>query len=137
MLSIIIPTHNEENYLPKLLKCIKKQDHKDYEIIVGDSFSTDKTIKIARNYGCRIIKDLVQSGGPARGRNSGAKKARGEMLLFLDADSMIDASFISTALKEMKERSLDVAGIFIDPIGNKSADKFLLGTFNFWIFIYV
>ena len=94
MLSIIIPTHNEENYLPKLLKCIKKQDYKDYEIIIGDSFSTDKTIEIARNYGCRIIKDTVPNGGPAMGRNNAAKKARGEMLLFLDAASRIDAIFI-------------------------------------------
>ena len=135
MLSIIIPTHNEENYLPKLLKCIKKQSYKDYEIIIGDAFSTDRTIEIAKNCGCRIVKDAVPNGGPAMGRNNAAKKARGEMLLFLDADSGIDAGFISTALKEIKERNLDVAGTFINPIGNKPADKFLLGTFNLWIYI--
>src|SRR3989344_3168528 len=115
MLSIIIPTHNEENYLPKLLKCIKKQSYKDYEIIIGDAFSTDRTIEIAKNCGCRIVKDAVPNGGPAMGRNNAAKKARGEMLLFLDADSGIDAGFISTALKEIKERNLDVAGTFINP----------------------
>ena len=48
-LSIIIPTKNEEEYLTALLKSIKKQTFKDYEIIVADNNSKDKTRKIAKN----------------------------------------------------------------------------------------
>lgn len=132
MLSIIIPTHNEENYLPKLLKCIKKQGHKDYEIIIGDSFSTDKTIKIARNYGCRIIKDLVQSGGPARGRNSGAKAAKGDILLFMDADVQISNDFLYNAITELRERKIDAAGCYLVPDSGNAFDKFSHFVLNSW-----
>jgi len=48
MLSIIIPALNEENYLPRLLDCFKKQNFKDYEIIVADADSKDKTREVAR-----------------------------------------------------------------------------------------
>ena len=62
MLSIIIPTLNEESYLPKLLNSIKKQDFQDYEMIVADAGSKDKTIEIALASGCKI-----SSGGlPAK-----------------------------------------------------------------------
>lgn len=54
-LSIIIPTYNEEEYLPKLLEGIKSQDFEDYEIIVADANSTDKTREIAEVYGCKIV----------------------------------------------------------------------------------
>ena len=49
-LSIVIPTLNEEKYLPNLLQCIKAQKLNDYEIIVSDGNSIDKTIKIAKKY---------------------------------------------------------------------------------------
>ena len=82
ILSIIIPTYNEEEYLPVLLESIKKQSFKDYEIIVADANSTDRTREIAESYGCIV----VDGGLPAAGRNNGAKVATGEYLLFLDSD---------------------------------------------------
>ena len=51
ILSIIIPTYNEEEYLPLLLESIKQQDFRDYEIIVADANSKDNTVKIAEEYG--------------------------------------------------------------------------------------
>ena len=51
MLSIIIPAYNEERYLPKLLNCIKKQTYRDYEVIVADANSKDKTRQIAKKFG--------------------------------------------------------------------------------------
>ena len=65
MLSIIIPTLNEEKYLPLLLEAIKKQKvDGNLEIIVADAGSQDRTIEIARDFGCKI----VPGGLPARGR---------------------------------------------------------------------
>ena len=62
-LSIIIPTYNEEKYLPELLKSIKEQNFSSYEIIVADNDSNDNTVKIAESYGCKVV-----SGGlPAIG----------------------------------------------------------------------
>ena len=82
MLSIVIPTMNEEEVLPKLLASIKSQDFDDYEIIISDNFSKDRTREIAESYGARV----VDGGMPGPGRNRGAEAAKGDKLLFLDAD---------------------------------------------------
>ena len=57
-LSIIIPTYNEEEYLPKLLYSINEQNFKDYEIIVADAGSVDKTKEIAESHNCKVIPGL-------------------------------------------------------------------------------
>ncbi len=111
MFSIIIPTLNEEKYLPLLLESIKKQNFNDYEIIVADNNSTDKTVEIAKNYGCRI-----SSGGlPGKARNEGAKIARGDLFLFLDADVILPESTLFKFLKEFEEKKLDVASCLVTP----------------------
>lgn len=84
MLSIVIPTLNEEGYLGRLLESIEKQEYNDYEVIVADSESEDGTVEKARSYGCRIVN--TDKRGPGHGRNKGAEKAEGEKILFLDAD---------------------------------------------------
>lgn len=131
MLSIVIPAWNEEKYLPILLECINQQAYKDYEIIVADAASTDNTPKIARRYGCKIVK----GGMPAVGRNNGAKAAKGEILLFLDADVQFDENFIMKSIDEFKRRKLDVAGVYITPSSRKIIDKIYLGIFNCCIFV--
>ncbi len=130
MLSIIIPTWNEEKYLPKLLECIKKQTYKDYEIIVADGGSEDRTRHIAERYGCRI----VTGGVPAVGRNNGAKAAKGEIFVFFDADVLFGPNFLKNVLNEFKERNLDVAGCLINPITNIPVDRFFFKIYNILIF---
>ncbi len=128
MLSIIIPTLNEEKYLPLLLGSIKKQNFDDCEIIVADADSEDKTVEIARNYGCRIIF----GGSPAKGRNEGARVAKGNIFLFLDADNIsLPPNFLRSLLEEFERRNLDVASFPICPNGNKF-DKFAYGIYNWW-----
>lgn len=129
MLSIIIPTLNEEKYLPKLLDSIKKQNFKDYEIIVADNNSKDKTRHIARKYGCRITK----GGLPPVARNNGAKITNGDMLFFIDADCIVNKSFLQNALNEIKSRNLDAASCYASPISNKISDSIWFSFFNFWI----
>ena len=128
MISIIIPAWNEEKYLPKLLDCIKKQDYKDYEIIVADAKSTDRTRQVAKRYGCRV----VNGGAPAAGRNNGAKTAKGEILLFLDADVQFNNKFLDTAIKEFQGKKIDIAGFRLIPIGNNLIDKLFFVIFNLW-----
>lgn len=107
-LSIIIPTKNEENYLPELLKSIRAQNFSlhDYEIIVADNKSKDKTREIAEKYKCRI----TQGGLPGAGRNFGAKAAKGEILLFLDADTrLLTKNFLKNSINEFNRRRLAAA----------------------------
>src|SRR3989338_341684 len=115
MLSIIIPTLNEEKYLAKLLDSIKNQGFKDYEIIVADNNSKDKTRQTAKKYGCRV----VDGGKPPIARNNGAKAAKGNLLFFIDADCIIGNDFFKESLYEIKRKSLDVAGCCVWPLGKK------------------
>ena len=131
MLSIIIPTWNEEKYLPKLLGCIKQQTYINYEIIVADADSTDKTRLIAKKYGCRIVK----GGFPAAGRNKGAEIAKGEILAFFDADVQFGPDFLRNVTDELKHRKLDVAGCLINPMSNETAYRIFFVIYNFTIFL--
>ncbi len=128
MISIIIPALNEEKYLPKLLNCIKNQNYKDYEIIVADANSKDNTKKIAKKFGCKIVK----GGLPGAGRNNGTKSAKGNVLLFLDADVQIEKDFLKNSLYEFNKKNLDVAGCLIAPAGNKLIDRVFFFVFNIW-----
>jgi len=125
MLSIIIPTLNEENYLPRLLNCIKKQNFKDYEIIVADANSKDRTREIAKDFGCKI----VMGGLPAKGRNKGAKIIKGNLILFLDADALLPEDFLEKTLKEFKQRNLDIASFILTPISERKYPKILFNIF--------
>ena len=128
MISIIIPSLNEEKFLPLLLTSIKEQDSsdfvqgKDYEIILADAGSKDKTIEIAKRYECII----TQGGMPAKGRNEGAKKAKGEILFFLDSDIILPEGFFKKALAEFNNRKLDIASFCLIPLPIDKFSNFLI-----------
>ncbi len=111
MISIIIPTLNEEKTLTKLISSILKQDFKDYEIIVSDGNSTDKTKDIALSYNCKFINSNKKS--PAYQRNNGLKLAKNEYLLFLDADSVIPENFLNKSYNEFINKKLNVASFYL------------------------
>lgn len=121
ILSIIIPTYNEEEYLPVLLESIKQQDFRDYEIIVADANSKDNTVKIAEEYGCIV----VEGGMPAVGRNNGAKVAKGEYLLFLDSDLKLTEDYLAKVIYEFKMERLGIAITQMKPLSKKTEDKIL------------
>jgi glycosyltransferase involved in cell wall biosynthesis len=128
MLSIIIPTLNEEKFLPHLLKSLKEQSFKDFEIIVADNNSTDKTRSIALRSGAKV----VDGGMPARGRNNGVKVANGEWLLFLDADVILPPDFLEKAISEIRESTLTAASCMVCPLSERTVDKFLHNFVNFY-----
>lgn len=88
--SFIIPTLQEEKVIEKILKNLKQITILDYEIIVSDGGSKDKTIEIANKYGAKVVENTSgQRQTIAIGRNRGAAAANGEFLIFLDADVYI------------------------------------------------
>lgn len=123
-ISVIIPTLNEEDYLPKLLESLSKQTMQPAEVIVADAFSDDKTRQIAQSFGCKVVDgNHPGKGGPATARNKGAKVATHAWLLFLDADVILPPDFLYKSLLEMEKRSIDVAGGFALPNTNGLIEK--------------
>ena len=89
-ISIIIPTNNESQNLPLLLSDLSIINQ-EAEVIVVDSHSEDKTEEIAKIYSAKIYKSKIKSRGLQL--NIGAKKAKGEWLIFIHADSRLDKNF--------------------------------------------
>ena len=131
-ISIIIPTYNEEEYLPKLLESIKSQDFTDYEVIVADAQSNDNTREIAKEYGCVV----VEGGLPGPGRNRGAEVAQGEILLFLDSDLELTENYLSNVIEEFESEDLGIAITQMTPLSEKKRDKYLHDLAN-WFMIAV
>jgi glycosyltransferase involved in cell wall biosynthesis len=92
-ISLVIPAYNESAYLPRLLATVKVararfRDGADrVEVIVCDNGSTDDTVRIAADAGCRVAHAELRCIGAAR--NAGAAAARGEVICFVDSDSQI------------------------------------------------
>ncbi len=93
--SVIIPTLNEEVYLPKLLSDFAKQRRKNFEVIIVDASSEDKTkvktLKFSKYFSLEFIAS--EKRNVSFQRNLGAQKAAGEFLIFLDADARVNTMF--------------------------------------------
>ncbi|MCK4952400.1 glycosyltransferase [Candidatus Bathyarchaeota archaeon] len=106
LISIIIPTYCEEKNIEWCLKSIKKQKFEKgkIEIVVVDSNSPDNTRKIAKKFADKIIN--IKSRGVSKARNFGAHIARSEILLFLDADTILAPGFITEIYERFSESNI-------------------------------
>lgn len=133
MLSIIIPTLNEEKLLPGILNQLCSLDLQQkfrYEIIISDGGSTDSTIKIAESYKVRIVhepKSLTKN--IASGRNFGAKHANGDILMFINADILIDKPeiFLTYVIKDFGSSKNVALTCFVEIFPGEN-------TFGDWVF---
>lgn len=136
MISIVIPTKNEEKVIGKTLRNLRTTTTIAYEVIVSDGNSTDKTVEIAEKYADRVVSD--GPGGKktiAFGRNNGAKVARGEFLLFMDADIYIlDPDTFFPRVLEVFEKEPDVLALTVSlrvfPEQETKADWIIFGIVN-------
>lgn len=97
LVSIIIPTYNEEKCIEDCLISLKKQSYPNQEIIVVDDGSTDKSIEIAKKLNVKILTQNHK--GPGTARNLGASHATGEVLVFVDSDMTFEKDFIKDLTK--------------------------------------
>ena len=108
MISVIVPAHDEEAWLPATLDSIRAAaDHLrarsgvSVEIIVVDNDSRDATAAIARDGGATVVHEPVRSIG--RARNTGARHASGEVLVFVDADVHIPCTLLEVIHETMRD----------------------------------
>jgi len=136
MLSIIIPTLNEEKYIGKLLNSLKRQSFKDFEVLIVDGNSKDNTIKVAKNKDFKSLKlSVIKTKGPnvAMQRNVGAQGSKGNKLLFVDADCIMDKRFLEKMLEEARKKDIRLGGSKILPIENSFVYTTYYSIFNLYL----
>jgi len=94
LVSVIIPAHNEQDYLQATLESVYQQPYRAYEVVVVANGCTDRTVAVARDFCDQLL--IVQEKGLSRARNLGADAARGEILMFLDADTLLEWNALET-----------------------------------------
>ncbi len=118
--SIIISTKNESANIKQLLISLNHQTYSKKEIILVDNHSTDNTVTIAKKY---IKHIFIQGSERSQQRNFGAKKARGEYLLFLDADMILAKNLLSDLIKAVSNKEYVSVVIPEDVRGNNFFSK--------------
>lgn len=105
LVSVIVPTYCEEGNIERCLRSIRKQKFNEkIEVIVVDSNSPDNTKAIAENYADKVIN--IKKRGVSKARNVGAEEAKGELLLFLDADTILGDYFIARVCDCFNDRRI-------------------------------
>jgi glycosyltransferase involved in cell wall biosynthesis len=103
-LAVVIPAFNEEKYLGETLRAIgPAATDLACEIIVVDNKSTDKTAEIARNFGAKVVSETERN--IAKVRNTGAKNADGDVLIFIDADTIVPPTLFRKIADAMKDEN--------------------------------
>ncbi len=103
--SIIIPALNEEKYIEKTLESARKQKTSlNYEVVVADNSSEDRTAEIAEKYADKVV--TVKRRGTWIGRNTGARKSRGRVLVFVDADTTIPPNYLDAVSAVLEDESI-------------------------------
>ena len=101
-ISVIIPAHNEEEVLPRTLEALDRQCYRNFETVVVTNGCTDRTAEVVRGK-CDQLYELEERGlGPAR--NLGAARAKGELLMFLDADTILEPTAMEIVARKFTRR---------------------------------
>ncbi|PIS15929.1 hypothetical protein COT62_01035 [Candidatus Roizmanbacteria bacterium CG09_land_8_20_14_0_10_41_9] len=132
--SIIIPTLNEEAFLPKLLANLEKQKERNFEVIVVDGQSEDGTRKVVQQFNSIPVRFLrVKKRNVSHQRNVGARASKGDYLVFLDADSGIAKTFTASLKKAIVKRKGLVFLPYLEPLEKQSQEKIFFPLANFLI----
>ena len=126
--SVIIPTYKEGKYIGRLLSALISLDN-SLEIIVVDGGSDDNTIATAKQYTEKVF--LYKERGISKARNYGARKANGDILIFLDADVIPSPDMVEKTLMEFADSTVAGATCNIMPFEPKPFEKAFFAFYNF------
>jgi len=131
--SIIIPTHNEELHIRKLLNSISQQSYRDFEVIVSDSASLDKTREVCESYKDAIPLLTVldkETENVSAARNNGAAHAQGEYLIFFDADVYIEEHFLKSVKRHIQVDHPTMMALWNRPSPASIKGRIIFGLMN-------
>lgn len=103
-ISVLIPAYNEENVIRKTLRTVLKSDYKNFEVILVDDGSTDKTSEIAKKFNIKIINGKHK--GKSEALNLGMKFAKFNFIVTLDADTLVDRNFLKEIIKPFSDEKV-------------------------------
>ena len=111
LFSIILPVYNVEQYLDRCVESILKQNFTDYEVILVDDGSKDRSSKMcddwaAKDERIRVVHKI--NAGLGMARNTGVDVAKGEYVLFIDSDDYIEGELLQTLCKTLQEHCWEV-----------------------------
>lgn len=132
--SIIIPTLNEEKFLPRLLEDLSHQTTNKFEVIHVDGKSEDKTRDLAQKLAKKLptfTQIISQVRHVSHQRNLGAKTAQGEYLIFIDADTQLPPYFLEGLSFQLHKEPTDIFTTWSVPDSRKAGDKALITFINF------
>lgn len=129
LISIIIPTYNNAEFLPRALKSVINQTYKNIEILIINDGSTDDTIEIINKFEDYRIKLYNKTnGGVSLARNYGIKKANGKYLMFVDSDDWIEKDMVEICYNTLKLHNVKAlkCNYYINYIENKNYNTGLI-----------
>jgi glycosyltransferase involved in cell wall biosynthesis len=121
-ISVIVPTYNEGGTIGKCLEALMNQTFKDYEIVVVDGHSRDKTAEVAKKYADRVLFD--EGKGAAAARNIAVKAVDSEIVAFVDGDTTVPKNWVETVDKVFKKGIVGTGGPLF-PDGGGFLDKLI------------
>lgn len=127
--SVIIPTYNSEKTISKCLESILDSDYSSFEVIVVDDGSTDNTINIVKKHAVRHF--IKEHSGPAIQRNFGARRAKGEVLLFTDSDCIVSKDWIKNMVGRIKDNVVGVCGIYKNLNEDSLVSRYIQGEIEY------
>lgn len=110
LVSIIIPTYQNEAYITRCLQSVLKQTYRHYEIIIIDDGSTDRTKEVLEQYIAdpKVKYVFKENGGLSDARNTGMQSANGTYIYFLDSDDWIEPQYIEKMVQRAKQTDADI-----------------------------
>ena len=108
LVSINTATYNSDKTLRKCLDSVRNQTYKNIEIVIMDSYSKDKTLEIAKEYGAKIVFAPTL----ATARKAGADASQGDYIFILDSDQILEANVIQECVKACEEQGYDGVTLF-------------------------